>query len=178
MSQRHGLRDPCQTRRASAIREVVSRRAEANLRKDCGSAKQPFSIRMQEIVGRFRCLADTSRRLPGCLSGTPGDSTGADLDGRPSPRNMPVADPGYLKWIAASSFLRTAADFETRTFGIPYLGLIWWQPSSQYTPPSAGSGAGMGGVTATSLSLSKYASTSAISFACSCGESHFFTFTR
>jgi hypothetical protein len=37
----------------------------------------------------------------------------------------------YLKWIAASSFLRTPDDFEVRTFGIPYLGLISWHSSSQ-----------------------------------------------
>ena len=29
-------------------------------------------------------------------------------------------------------------------FGMPYFGLISWQPFSQYTPPAADSGSGMG----------------------------------
>ena len=36
---------------------------------------------------------------------------------------------------------------------MPYFGLIVWQPSSQYTPPSADSGVGIGLLTAIPHSL-------------------------
>src|ERR1022692_2031444 len=62
--------------------------------------------------------------------------------------------------------------------GIPYFGLISWQPSSQKTPPSADSGVGMGEFTAISRSASITCSTSAISDSFSFGVSHFFSFTK
>jgi hypothetical protein len=58
----------------------------------------------------------------------------------------------HFKCTAASVCLNPPALF--LTFGIPYFGLMLWQPSSQYTPPSADSGTGIGEFTAISRSCS------------------------
>src|ERR1700687_4208809 len=60
--------------------------------------------------------------------------------------------------------------------GIAYLGLIVWHPVSQYTPPAADAGAGIGEFTAISRSASNCRSTPAISFSFSASDSHFFLF--
>src|SRR5437660_2605488 len=82
----------------------------------------------------------------------------------------------HFKCTAASVSLNLALPFFT--FGIPYFGLISWQPSSQKTPPSADSGVGMGEFTAISRSASITRSTSEINSAFSFAISHFFSFTR
>src|SRR6476620_11184042 len=69
----------------------------------------------------------------------------------------------HFKWIAASVLSRAVA-FPFFTFGIQYLGLISWHPFSQYTPPAADSGSGIGLATAKSRSASTCFSTSEISF--------------
>jgi len=59
-----------------------------------------------------------------------------------------------------------------------YLGLISWHPFSQYTPPAAVFGSGIGEFTANSRLRSSCVSTSAINFSFSPAVSHFFTRTR
>ena len=59
----------------------------------------------------------------------------------------------YFKCTAASVCFILAVGF-ARTFGIPYFGLISWHPFSQYTPPAADSGSGIGLATANSRSAS------------------------
>src|SRR5207248_212842 len=76
------------------------------------------------------------------------------------------------------SFETADAMFFCCTFGTPYFGLISWHPFSQYTPPAADSGAGMGDPTANSRSDASCSSTSASRFWFSVGLSHFFPFTR
>src|SRR5437879_2568935 len=82
----------------------------------------------------------------------------------------------HFKCTAASVSLKPTVPFFT--FGVPYFGLISWQPSSQNTPPSADSGVGNGEFTAISRSASITRSTSEINSAFSFGASHFFSFTR
>src|SRR5579863_4182609 len=79
----------------------------------------------------------------------------------------------YLKCIAASVSFSLAGS-RTAILGCPYLGLMVWQPSSQYTPSAAICGSGMGEFTATSRSASSSLSTSAIRFLFCSGVSHFF----
>ena len=61
----------------------------------------------------------------------------------------------YLKCSADSRFSFGGRARPTRVCVIPYFGLISWQPFSQYTPPSAVSGDGIGEFTAISRSCSK-----------------------
>src|SRR5690348_5453861 len=62
----------------------------------------------------------------------------------------------YLKWSADSRFsFGRRGGRPPRLCGMPYLGLMSWQPFSQYTPPSADSGGGIGEFTAISRSRSK-----------------------
>src|SRR5208283_105343 len=72
-------------------------------------------------------------------------------------------------------------DFSLRAavaaLGIAYFGLISWHPLSQYTPPAADSGVGIGEFTAISRSASSCRSTPAISSSLAADVSHFFLFT-
>src|ERR1700690_500105 len=83
----------------------------------------------------------------------------------------------HFKCTAASVCFKPTA-LPVLTFGIPYFGLISWQPFSQYTPPAADSGVGIGEATATSRSCSISCSTPAISSRFSLGVSHSLTFNR
>src|SRR5579871_2658226 len=83
----------------------------------------------------------------------------------------------HLKCIAAVVSLGPP-ESSVLVLGTPYFGVISWQLESQYTPPAADSGCGIGDASANSRSSSSSRSTSAIRFSFSLGVSHFFIFTK
>src|SRR5271154_3811870 len=113
---------------------------------------------MQETVGRARCLACAGWRLPRDLPSASRHTLNSGNKYRPSAGRVSVILElalnlilirHYLKCSAASVF-RLVPDFRVLTLGTAYFGLISWQPDSQYTPPAADSGSGIGDVTAKS----------------------------
>src|SRR6266481_9555174 len=89
------------------------------------------------------------RSLAGFAAGcSDRDHTGVE---RVAQRKVVACDGCHFKCIAACATPGPAAN-PFLTFGVAYFGLISWQPFSQYTPPAADSGSGIGLATATSRS--------------------------